>query len=739
MENSWNEKNVFLKALDLNPEQREDYLLSSCPDEESADRIRRLIQRAQESHANSESGDGGTRFERVDEFEIIRTLGSGGSGVVYLANDLILNRHVALKVLIPGGFHSTEMRDRFRREARAAANLKHPSIVAVHRFFESDHDAYLVSEFVDGPTLAEFIRDHIEAKSDSRNLISDQSWFRSVGKIAVQISDALESAHRAGIVHRDVKPSNIMIAAGQTARLTDFGIASMAIEATLGQTQGILGSCHYMSPEQAAIAGSKPDQRSDVYSLGVVLYEMLTLRRPFEGEDIPSIIRALTEQDPVEPIDVNSEIPRDLNTICLKAMAKKPSDRYQSAESFGNDLRYFLQGQSILAIPTGRVRKLKNTLVSRRSAIAMGGVAAMSIGTSAYLGRRYIKEYLKRNSPKLGADLLNPVAIVAHAQIDIETGTVGEVKILGPASKGPYYLDAGYYRVIVYASSTEYAEYTRLFRGTDTVTLPNTRLVTNPENRMVFVPAGEDSLFDRNESNQSYIDSVVDLDAFWIDNREVSNADYTKFLNEAASPPPIPPLWMEDEVINWRKEHGDELWGLMPVVTVGFLEAQMYAEWAGKRLPTMLEWLRVARGERGYEYPWGNGPYDSSIHSVLWGNYDVSKFPAGGQVSSNILGIAKEYLESFGENFRPRSKDDVVFAINTISGSLGKVHGLAGNVMEWTETIPSVGLEAERRIMGIESLMIAQPFSKHGIRHVTSSQLMGIGFRCAKSFIGEIK
>ena len=266
-------------------------------------------------------------------YELIEKIGSGGMATVYKARDLVLKRYVAVKVLREEYTTDNEFIKRFNTEAESAASLTHPNIVSVYDVGKEGSLYYIVMELIKGKTLKEIIVE------DGR-----MGWKWSV-KIAKQIAQALETAHKNNIIHRDIKPHNIIITEDGTAKVTDFGIAKAVSNSTITAFGTTIGSVHYFSPEHAR--GGYTDAKSDLYSLGVVLYEMVTGRVPFDADTPVSVALKHMQEKPIEPIVLNPAIPQSLNNLIMKAMQKDPNQRYSSATEMIEDLDRIIKNPEI--------------------------------------------------------------------------------------------------------------------------------------------------------------------------------------------------------------------------------------------------------------------------------------------------------------------------------------------------------------------------------------------------------
>jgi beta-lactam-binding protein with PASTA domain/predicted Ser/Thr protein kinase len=279
-------------------------------------------------------------MERIfgDRYEVEGRIGAGGMAEVWRGHDRVLNRTVAIKTLLPQFARDSSFVDRFRREAQAAARLNHPGIVSVYDSGTDGDTPYIVMHLIEGRTLADFLE-------SGKTLPPMQA-----AKIAQEVAEALAAAHAQGVIHRDIKPANIMITRDGKVLVMDFGIARLISgPETAPQTSAVMGTASYLSPEQAQ--GQPVDARTDIYSLGVVLYEMLTGRPPFTGDSPMAIAYKQVNATPEAPSSGNPEVPPELDAVVMRALSKNPANRYQTGQEFADDLERARTGGHVLATP----------------------------------------------------------------------------------------------------------------------------------------------------------------------------------------------------------------------------------------------------------------------------------------------------------------------------------------------------------------------------------------------------
>ena len=319
----------------------------------------------------------GARVPYFGDYELVEEIARGGMGVVWKARQASLNRIVAVKMILSGRLAGEAEVKRFRTEAEAAAKLQHPNIVAIHEVDEHEGQHYFSMDFVEGQSLAEMVF--------HRPLLPEQA-----AKYLLAIAEAIHYAHEKGVLHRDLKPSNVLVDHADQPRVTDFGLAKL-VQSDSGVTHSgaVMGSPSYMSPEQASGKTREIGPATDIYSLGAILYELITGRPPFRAATPLDTMKMVVESETAAPKWVNPAVPADLETICLKCLEKDPRRRYESAKALADDLDRFLKHEPIQARPATRLYRVEKWIKRKPAQAALVGVIALALLALAFGGWRY--------------------------------------------------------------------------------------------------------------------------------------------------------------------------------------------------------------------------------------------------------------------------------------------------------------------------------------------------------------
>lgn len=618
----------------------------------------------------------------VSHYRIVEHLGGGGMGVVYRAEDLKLGRQVALKFL-PQDYVDASSLERFRREARIASAINHPNICTVYDVDEFDGQPFIAMELLEGVTLKHLL---------SRGAMPVDELLPR----AIEITDALDAAHSAGVVHRDIKPANIFVTNRGHAKLLDFGLAK-ALHPALGPSSGsaateargdgpaedhltspgtTVGTIAYMSPEQAR--GEALDHRTDLFSFGVVLYEMAGGVPPFTGATSAVIFEAILNRTPLPPIEVNPRIPGELDRIIRTALEKDRTIRYQHAADMRADLTRLKRDLESSRSHAAQPKRVE----PKRSAARPIALVALALVVLALAG---LLLYSRSRKSDTAAPAAQPAIATVSGTLAVTSEPSGASVTFARTSADahPQPLSDAKASTTPFSRSLPPGEYVATFNATGrnpltlhfvvqqgkTVSLAAHLAASTPATAgMVIVPAG----------NVDLEQGRIAVAAFLIDQHEVTNAEYSRFV--ASGGYRNPAFWPEKMIVGgaegsreaalakWVDRTGvnaPRAWSGgntaadlrdHPVTGITWYEAQAFARWSGKQLPTLAQWRRAAVGDAREVYPWGADATSAEQRAnfSMAATRPVGSYPAGLSPfgCADMAGNAKEWILDAKENER---------------------------------------------------------------------------------------
>ena len=569
----------------------------------------------------------------LGRYHIIERLGEGGMATVFKAFDTRLEREVAVKVIRREAFSPEvvdRMLQRFEREAKALSKLIHANIVPIIDYGDEGGSPYLVMPLIDGGTLKDKLASQVFSASEA-------------ARILAPIARALDYAHSRGILHRDVKPSNILITNSGDPMLSDFGVAKILEEgeaATLTGTGIGLGTPEYMAPEQWV---GKATAASDQYSLGVVFYEMITGHKPYTAETPAAVLLKQANEPLPRPKMYVQNLPDEVERILFKALAKRPEDRYPTILELGHALEGVAFGKN-----TGRapIKEKRNMKVQNPDANATMDALVQENGS--HTTPENIFKKISRPAV-LWTVILCAVGLIA-------------VGIIGAVSG--WFAPQG-------APATE--------PTVNGVTDPQQIIVNEMDGmKMVFVPKGEFLMGSLNEEGNAdeQPQRLVSVDDFWIDQTEVTNAMYEKCFKSGVCSLPADVRFSEASYSVHGNYFSNSEFDDFPVVNVTWSQAKTYCTWAGQTLPTEAQWEKAARGTEGIKYPWGNdwaSQYITNYDNNSGITVKVDSYPGGASPygALNMAGNAWEWVSDWYDetyysdqiNENPTGPEDGTFKV----------------------------------------------------------------------------
>ncbi|MCB2160535.1 SUMF1/EgtB/PvdO family nonheme iron enzyme [bacterium] len=576
----------------------------------------------------------------IGGIRILEKIGEGGMAKVYKAYQSAFDRVLALKIL-PDYYSSDEKYiQRFQQEARVIASLEHRHILPVYAVGEETGTAYLAMRYIKAGTL----KDVLVRAPDNQLPIADTAL------VIYQIAQALDHAHRRNIIHRDVKPSNVLMDMDGYAYLMDFGIAKILEGTTeLTATGAALGTPAYMSPEQGL--GKAVDGRSDIYSLGVMLYEMLTGRKPYRADTPMAVMLAHVHEPLPLPRFINPDIPEEIERVILKALAKDPSDRFQTAGEFGAALKKTVLSLGIMfeeetyssslqelcvevseGKPSDDLTVDEISLIQQKQkknkhakGISVGWVISIFAVVMIMVAGLYFGANIFRDQQQINVNLL-PTGV---SELILTEGSDLDVAVLPTYTPLPTYTSLPTFTIGATVIETALPTATVFVTSTPVgISAGEVRANKTDNAPIVFIPSAEftmglmeDQVALLSSKAQDCIGSIesstpahqVYIDAYWIYQTEVTNGMYRQCVQAGKCDPPA-----KFNSVYRSNYYGNSQYDEYPVVMVSWEDANTYCQWAGGRLPTSAEWEYAARGNDGRLFPWGN-----ELPTVYLANFDL--------------------------------------------------------------------------------------------------------------------
>ena len=728
---------LFEQAQSMEPAVRDAFLAEQTSDDLSiADEVRSMLADVPPSEflnaptnlppEDSYSG-GGLEGLKMGEFELIEEIGHGGMGVVYRAHQAGLERDVAVKILPKIRTGDEVALERFRREAKAASNLNHPNVVPILSVGESHGMAWYAMALIEGQDLGSFIQKLKSGDPRAKAVFGEfgtVDYFRNLAAAFAQVCDAVHYAHQSGVIHRDIKPANILLDPNGKLLLTDFGLAKDERFGSMSVTGQLQGTPHYMSPEQARASVNKIDHRTDIYSLAVVLYEMLSLRRPFGGDSALEVLAQITTKSPRPLRGSNKGVPLQLAILAEKGMAKKALERFPDVGDFAADLRRFSRGEAIHTLGPTPWSRLKGHLKRRKTAYLQTAFPAFIALVSLFAYQKW-QDFMGMVPVKIETAKRGWVAHVYEIQF-----MPSRLELVRKETSS-FRLQPGRYRIVLEHEGV-FCEFTRYLTEPceEVVLAPRFLAEAEVTSEMVEIQNLEIANLGLQKVGNyrlgAYAAKPFEIKHIWVDPHEVTNGDYWNYLRSIGSSD-YPIHWGDakaliplDQVIAWEAiPKSANRWASMPVIGITQVEAKAYAEWAGKRLPTYEEWTAIARGVADRDYPWGDNPGGQYTEAVAHKKIPTSDWPWEGYW---------DYVEPAGK------------ANNIDVTSHYAIENVYGNVAEWTES-PFLLVEEEGGVpipqseqvlfMG-ESWRSGQDPAPLGSFVPNSPYIRWVGFRCVK-------